>query len=90
MHHHPDCDWHTDQYPWECTCGTELPRAKEGQMTNGGAIDSDRRLIELESKSEVRRALETAAKAVEGLAGTRHYQAAWRKAARIIRALKPD
>lgn len=19
--HHKDCEWHFDQYPWECTCG---------------------------------------------------------------------
>jgi hypothetical protein len=19
--HAPNCDWHTDHYPWECTCG---------------------------------------------------------------------
>jgi hypothetical protein len=19
--HASDCDWHVDQYPWECTCG---------------------------------------------------------------------
>lgn len=23
--HSGDCDWHMDQYPWECTCGL-LPR----------------------------------------------------------------
>lgn len=25
--HHIDCDWHLDQYPWECTCGLTAPRA---------------------------------------------------------------
>lgn len=24
--HHPDCEWHLDQYPWECTCGLTAPR----------------------------------------------------------------
>jgi hypothetical protein len=23
--HSGDCEWHLDQYPWECTCGL-LPR----------------------------------------------------------------
>lgn len=23
--HTSDCDWHVDQYPWECTCGV-IPR----------------------------------------------------------------
>ena len=23
--HAPDCDFHVDQYPWECTCGA-IPR----------------------------------------------------------------
>ena len=21
--HASDCEWHLDQYPWECTCGAE-------------------------------------------------------------------
>lgn len=25
--HAKDCDWHVDQYPWECTCGF-IPRKK--------------------------------------------------------------
>ena len=25
--HTSDCDWHVDQYPWECTCGF-IPRKK--------------------------------------------------------------
>lgn len=27
--HSPACDWHADQYPWECTCG--LTKAPEGK-----------------------------------------------------------
>ena len=23
--HAPDCDFHTDQYPWECNCGAIKP-----------------------------------------------------------------
>ena len=23
--HADDCDWHVDQYPWECTCGAIKP-----------------------------------------------------------------
>lgn len=22
--HHPDCDWHLDQYDFECTCGAVI------------------------------------------------------------------
>lgn len=25
--HAVDCDWHCDQYPWECTCGLTTPKA---------------------------------------------------------------
>lgn len=25
--HHPICEWHLDQYPWECTCGLTAPKA---------------------------------------------------------------
>lgn len=25
--HHQDCDYHADQYPWECTCGATRPKA---------------------------------------------------------------
>lgn len=25
--HANNCDWHVDQYPWECTCGF-IPRKK--------------------------------------------------------------
>jgi hypothetical protein len=25
--HHIICEWHLDQYPWECTCGATAPRA---------------------------------------------------------------
>lgn len=52
--------------------------------------DITRRTVELESNSAVRKALERAAQAVESIAGTRHYEAAFKKAARAIRALKPD
>ena len=24
--HHIDCEWHLDQYDWECTCGATRPR----------------------------------------------------------------
>ncbi len=55
--------------------------------------DITRRLVALEeSKDEsgFRRGLEAAAKAVEALAGNRHYSYAFRKAARKIRSLKPE
>lgn len=25
--HHEDCEWHLDQYDWECTCGATRPKA---------------------------------------------------------------
>lgn len=25
--HHEICEWHLDQYPWECTCGLTAPKA---------------------------------------------------------------
>lgn len=46
--------------------------------------------IELRVNAAIRKALESAAKAIEGLDGNRHYQAAFKAAARTIRALKPD
>ena len=36
--HTSDCDWHTDQYPWECTCGA-IP--KKQAMDNLIAQDAD-------------------------------------------------
>ena len=47
-------------------------------------------LVALRIEKEIRLALERAAVAVEGLTGDRHYQAAFKAAARKIRALKPD
>lgn len=26
--HHIICEWHLDQYPWECTCGVTRPKAE--------------------------------------------------------------
>ena len=49
-----------------------------------------RRVTELETREAVRRALELAAQTVEALNGTRHYQSAFKKAARKIRSLKPE
>jgi hypothetical protein len=45
---------------------------------------------ELRVNAAVRKALETAAAAVERLSGNRHYQAAYKAAARTVRSLKPD
>jgi hypothetical protein len=35
LFHHPDCDWHTDQYSRECTCGLAAPRSAWSQQTPG-------------------------------------------------------
>ena len=51
---------------------------------------ADSELVALRVAREIRIALERAAEAVERLSGDRHYQAAWKKAARTIRGLKPD
>ena len=53
-------------------------------------VDITRRVTELETKEAVRRALELAAQTVEAISGTRHYQYAFKKAARKIRSLKPE
>lgn len=47
------------------------------------------RLIELERTDAARRALEEAASKIEGQAGNSVYVAAWRRAARLIRLMKP-
>jgi hypothetical protein len=47
------------------------------------------RMIELERADAARRALEDAAAKLEGQAGNSVYVAAWRKAARLIRLMKP-
>lgn len=26
--HKWDCEWHCEQYPWECTCGLTVPNGK--------------------------------------------------------------
>ena len=45
---------------------------------------------QLERESIERQALEAAAKRVEGYHGNPVYRKAWEKAAKIIRAMKPD
>jgi len=55
-------------------------------MSDMPSID---RVIELERSDAVRKALEDAAVKLEGQAGNSVYLAAWRKAARIIRLMKP-
>lgn len=52
--------------------------------------DSADDMVELRVNVAVRRALEAAAEAVERLSGNRHYQAAWKRAARAVRKLKPE
>jgi hypothetical protein len=47
------------------------------------------RVIELERAEAVRKALEGAAQKLESQAGNSVYMAAWRKAARLIRLMKP-
>ena len=27
--HRMDCDWHFDQYPWECTCGVAYRQQRD-------------------------------------------------------------
>lgn len=39
--HAKDCDWHVDQYPWECTCGF-IPKKK----AMDGLIAQDADLID--------------------------------------------
>jgi hypothetical protein len=29
LNHKPDCDWHADQYWWECTCGAVTLEIRE-------------------------------------------------------------
>ena len=29
LEHSNNCDWHTDQYPWECNCGAILMTPKQ-------------------------------------------------------------
>lgn len=40
--HAPNCDWHTDHYPWECTCGFNKTKdtAAEWQSGYDAAIES--------------------------------------------------
>ena len=45
---------------------------------------------QLERESVERQALEVAAKRIEAEAGNPVYMTAWKRAARIIRSLKPD
>lgn len=49
----------------------------------------DRPVDELKREDWVRRTLESAASRIESLAGNDVYQAAWRRAAKLIREMKP-
>ncbi len=31
LRHAPNCDWWTDQYPWECTCGAIRTAARASE-----------------------------------------------------------
>lgn len=33
--HSANCDWHLDQYPWECTCGAGQPGGPRGRERHG-------------------------------------------------------
>ena len=33
--HRSDCDWHIDQYPWECTCGAIKRKNYMGEKVKG-------------------------------------------------------
>lgn len=52
--------------------------------------DISARRIALERASAAREALERAAKAIEQRVGGRHYQAAFKVAAQVVRGFKPD
>jgi len=44
--HASDCDWHLDQYPWECTCGLIA-----GKKAMDELIAQDADLIDVETKT---------------------------------------
>jgi hypothetical protein len=33
-----DCDWHFDQYPWECTCGATYRQQRDTIETQAAEI----------------------------------------------------
>jgi hypothetical protein len=41
--HHAICEWHWDQYPWECTCG--LTAAKAEWFDKAAAEFEERRRV---------------------------------------------
>jgi hypothetical protein len=51
--HTPDCDFHVDQYPWECSCGLKeksMPPVKEpdfGPAVGSIAFEGDRVTISM-------------------------------------------
>lgn len=39
--HADNCDWHLDQYPWECTCGATWRDSKENCPHCGAQLQGD-------------------------------------------------
>jgi hypothetical protein len=50
--HAPDCDWHTDHYPWECTCGFNKTKdtAAEWQSGYDAGIEAAINALEADAK----------------------------------------
>jgi hypothetical protein len=51
--HAPNCDWHTDHYPWECTCGFNKTKdtAAEWQSGYDAGIEAAAKALEDDAKT---------------------------------------
>ena len=50
--HAPNCDWHTDHYPWECTCGFNKTKdtAAEWQSGYDAGVEAAAKALEADAK----------------------------------------
>lgn len=43
MKHSRNCDWHVDQYPWECTCGLTAQGMSAGTAKTAKPVEGEAR-----------------------------------------------
>ena len=55
--HGPDCEWHHEQYPWECTCGQTRSWSGTMQTLSAGEVINLAAQLELIGKKAERDAL---------------------------------
>lgn len=67
-HHSPQCDWHWDQYDYECNCGVTMPRTEacaESELRSAQSRMESDALLCVALKAELK-GMRSGAKALAG------------------------